>query len=134
MENEDKYFPHLSDSINGDRVKPDDPPSQNGHATNGCDDATPECPSHSFIVTHVHPQKKVDQKECLVKKCLDHWQLSFKQTVKWSELANVKNLEIDGVSKLRVRQDRICFEYNLYEESAAKETEEVKAKTRQSEI
>ena len=160
-----KFF-HLSDPINGHNgggVKPVDPDypdnpqqlAQNGvHSTtttngHGSEPEDRGVNYHPFIVTHVNPRKKAasaaenGDKECWSKKCLDNWQMSFKQTVKWSELANVKNLEIDGVSRLRVRQDNISFEYNLYEQrnaAAAAESEEAvaaqkkKKETRQSEI
>ena len=126
---EDKYFHHhnnqiehrLSDSIKGQRE---------GERENGDQPANPVTSQngrlfssdHPFIVTHVYPRKEVTrggERKFRSKKCLDSWQLSYKQTVKWSELANVKNQEIDGVSKLRVRQDKISFEYCVYDDEAA---------------
>ena len=117
----------LSEPINNGCVNPaaveDNPRSD---VTNGLANL------HPFIVTHVHPRKtNADAnggEKCWSKKCLDSWHLSFKQTVKWSELANLKNLEIDGVSKLRVRQDKIDFEYNLYEEKPPNEEREEEEK------
>ncbi len=42
---------------------------------------------------------------------LDSWSVQMNQVWRWSELVNNRNVEIDGVSRLKVYKDRFDFEY-----------------------
>ena len=46
---------------------------------------------------------------------VDHWSIAMNQTVRWSQLENDKNVEIDGVSRLKIHQNKFGFEYHISE-------------------
>ena len=47
---------------------------------------------------------------------LDSWSVQLNQVWRWSELRNDRNVEIDGVSRLKVFKDGFAFESSVREE------------------
>ncbi|TRY78553.1 hypothetical protein TCAL_07738 [Tigriopus californicus] len=71
-----------------------------------------------LLVTHVEPclaSPKEESKQFKIKLKLDSWFITVHQTVRWSELKNHKNIEIDGISRLKIHQNAFAFEYSVME-------------------
>ena len=47
---------------------------------------------------------------------LDSWSVQLNQVCRWSELRNDRNVEIDGVSRLKVYKDGFAFESSVRED------------------
>ena len=47
---------------------------------------------------------------------LDSWSVQLNQVCRWSELRNDRNVEIDGVSRLKVYKDGFAFESSVREQ------------------
>jgi len=46
---------------------------------------------------------------------LDSWTVQMNQVCRWSELRNDRNVEIDGISRLKVYKDAFSFEFSVLE-------------------
>ena len=46
---------------------------------------------------------------------LDSWSVQMNQVCRWSELRNDRNVEIDGISRLKVYKDGFGFESSVLE-------------------
>lgn len=71
-----------------------------------------------LVVTHVEPHlaaPKEESKQYKIRLKLDSWFITVHQTVRWSELKNHKNIEIDGISRLKIHQNAFAFEYSVME-------------------
>ena len=53
-----------------------------------------------------------DEKKGLL---LDSWDVHINQVCRWSELRNDRNVEIDGISRLKVYKDGFGFESSVLE-------------------
>ena len=78
----------------------------------------------SLIVTHIAGEEACrsrrksgmnnipDEKKGLL---LDSWNVHINQVCRWSELRNDRNVEIDGISRLKVYKDGFGFESSVLE-------------------
>ena len=70
-----------------------------------------------LIVTHIAGDESrrsiADEENKRV--LLDSWTVQMNQVCRWSELRNDRNVEIDGISRLKVYKDAFSFEFSVLE-------------------